>query len=258
MADRLDRNFTRIVVAVLLAVLLLGGATQFLPWLTRSRDALTSTPVRTEVAGAQMVALRTGQRACLDDVPLEASTRVAQVTIARAAPGETRLSLETAGGSYRARTTARIPPRQTGQLDIRFSPPRRAAIGVLCVRNAGRGTVALAGTDHPWALTRSTMTVDGEPRARAFSLTLREADRRPLLGRVPQLADRAAALSAVGPWLLWLLIPLLVVGVPACVIVALRLALREPSWPPSAGDGGTPPTRPASGAAPRSGDTARA
>jgi len=228
MAERFDRNRAGIVTAVLLAVLLLVAAALLVPWLTRPRDVISSTPVRTEFYAEKTVALRTGQRACLDEVTLDPSARIARVTIARAASSETRLSLETAGAGYRATTVARIPPRQLGPLDIPLSPPRRDVIGALCVRNTGRQAVRLAGTAQPWALARSTMTIDGESRTQAFSLTLLEAGRRSLLERVPQLVDRAAALSAVGPWLFWLLIPLLVAGMPACVIVALRLALREP------------------------------
>jgi len=227
MAERFDRHRTGIAIAVLVAVVLLGMAALFVPWLTRQREAISATPVRKELVAPTTVALSAGQRACLDGVSFDPDAQVAEVTIATAATAAARLSLTTAAGGYRARSIAHVAPGQAGPVAIPLAPPRRSAIGTLCLRDAGRSAVSLAGTVHPWALVRPKMTLDGQPVAEAFSLTLREAGQRSLLDRVPQLADRAAALSAVGPWLFWLLIPLLLVGAPVGVIAAFWLALRE-------------------------------
>jgi hypothetical protein len=229
MAERFDRNRAAIAAALCIAVIVLALATQIVPWLTMQRDVVSSTPIRNELTFLQPIVLHAGQRGCLDDVTLDPSTQVARLTIGRAPLSGGRLSIETAGPGYRATVTARTS--QSGQLDIPFSPPRRGVVGTLCARNAGRGTIELAGTADSRALTRSSIAIDGVQHPEAFSLTLLETGRRSYLDRVPQLVDRVTALSALGPWFLWLLVPLLVVGVPAGVIAALYLALREPDPP---------------------------
>jgi hypothetical protein len=234
MAERFDRHRAAMATTVAVAIVLLVTATQLLPWLTRKADVVSSTPVRADLASIAPIALSVGQRVCVGEVTLDPQARVAQLILARPAPAGGRLAVETAGGRYRATATAPLAPLQAGRLDVPISPPDEAVLGRLCVRNAGRGTIVLAGTADPRALTRSTIVVDGKRADRAFSLILREAGTRSFLDRIPQFVDRAAALNAVGPWLLWLLVPLLLLGVPAAVVCALHLALREPD----------PPTRP--------------
>jgi hypothetical protein len=230
MRERWDAHHTAIVTALFVLVLLLGAVTQFLPRLTQRGDVVSSTPVRSDLASLHPIALAPRARVCLDQVTLDAAARIAQVTIASTVGGNdgTRLELETAGAGTRATATAAVAPGMAGPLEIPFTPPPHGAIGTLCVRNVGHHRVALAGTGDPRALTRSTIVVDGQRQGEAFSLTLREAGDRSLLDRVSQLVDRTTALSAVGSWLLWLLIPLLVLGVPAAVVAALRIALRDP------------------------------
>jgi hypothetical protein len=230
MAERLDRNRTAIVTALFVAVLTLGALTQFLPRLTQSGDVVTSTPVRQDLAAVQAIVLHPGERACLSQVTLDRAAGVARVGLAPNALGAapTKLALAASAPGYRAAATISVARGQGGQLQIPFAPPRRTAIGALCLRNGGRRTVALAGTADPRALTRSKMTLDGAPRNDAFSLTLLAAGQRTLLDRFAQLVARTAALSAVGPWMLWLLLPLLLLGVPVLVLAALRAAVHQP------------------------------
>jgi hypothetical protein len=245
MAERLDRHRVAIATVAFLAVLLLGAVTQFLPRLTRQAEVVSNTPVRADLASVQPIVLNPGARACIGDVTFDPTVRTAQLAFAPSAVGSapTRLTLEASGPGYRATGTTVVARGQGGRLDIPFSPPRRGMVGTLCVHNSGRRTTALAGTADPRALTRSTMLVDGVRQGRAFSVTLLEAGGRSLLGRTAQLVDRTAALSAVGPWLVWMLIPLLLLGVPAAVVLALGLALRESEPHVADGDESSRPHR---------------
>jgi hypothetical protein len=244
MAERFDRHRIAIATALFVAVLLVGAVTQFLPRLTQQGDVVSSTPVRADLASVHPIVLEPGARACLGDVTFDPAVRVAQLTLAPSATGSapTRLTLVASGPGYRAMATTTLVRGQGGRLDVPISPPRDGVLGTLCVRNDGRHTTALAGTADPRALTRSAIVVDGERSGQGFSVILREAGGRSLLSRTSQIVDRTAALSAVGPWLLWLLIPLLALGMPAAVAMALRLALREPD-PPLAGAQPDPATR---------------
>ena len=165
------------------AVLLIGALTQFLPRLTRAGEVVNNTPVRSDFAAVQPIVLEPGARACLGDVTFDPAVRSAQLTFAPSVTGSapTRLTLEASAPDYRASATVEIAHGQGGRLDIPFAPPRRGAIGTLCIRNGGRRTTALAGTADSRALTRSTIVVDGERQGRAFSVTLHEAGGRSLL-----------------------------------------------------------------------------
>ena len=236
MRERLDRNRAALAVALFAAVLVLGAATQLVPRLTQRDEVVSSTPVRVDLAAIAPIVVQPGARACLSDVTFDRAAGVARIALAPSATSAnaTRLALETSAPGYRASTVASVEPLRAYEYEIPFTPPHRSAIGTLCIHNLGPHATPLAGTADPRALTRSTLVVAGRRQAQAFSLTLLEARRRSPLARVSQLVDRAAALSAVGPWLLWLLIPLLLIGGPTAVGAALWLALREPE-PPGVG-----------------------
>jgi hypothetical protein len=233
MAERFDRHRAGIATGLAIAILLLVASTQLLPWLTQQRDEVVTTPVRSDLSVVHPIPIAAGERVCLGEVTLDPSAQIARLTLAEPVAAGARLAIETAGAGQAAAVA--LAPQPSGHVDLPVAMPEQAAVGTLCVRNLGARTVRLAGTGDPRALTRSAIVVDGERSGQGYTVTLLAADRRSLLERVPQLVDRAAALSSVGPWLLWLLLPLVLLGVPAAVIAALHLALRD-TEPPSRPD----------------------
>lgn len=222
MASRAERRLPLLAVAVAVAVLALG-AVRGMSWLTERPATISSTPVRVDESAPVTVHLPPGRKACLWPVTLDRTSQVAQLRFAQPPPPAATVQLGAQGPSYATRAVASA---RGGELDVPLGAPRRALVGRVCV-SADR-PIDLLGTGDPRARTRTTMTVDGQPSAQAFSLTFTEAARRTRLARVSQLVDRAAALSPLGPWAFWLALALVLLAVPALVLAALVLALRDP------------------------------
>ena len=64
-----------------LVVLLLGAAVLVMPFLTRERDFLASTPQPPHLTAAAFVELRSGQEACLDKAVLDEHSERALFTV---------------------------------------------------------------------------------------------------------------------------------------------------------------------------------
>lgn len=236
MAER-SWSSPRAVAAVCAALIVLGAAVLLLPPLVGRHVATSGTPIRRDLV-AHDLTLMARQRACLDTVALDRDSAVVRAWVRRVdAPGTT-LDVVASGAGYRGAGTASLAAGAGADdgaaTDVRLTPtPPRALVGTLCITNGGQGALTLVGTDHPRALVRSHPTLDGAPLRQAFSVTLLEAHARSPLARAGELVERAAALSPFGPWLFWLLVPLLLVGLPALVVAALHRALVVDAEPPT-------------------------
>ncbi|MBA3328848.1 MAG: hypothetical protein H0T43_11165, partial [Solirubrobacterales bacterium] len=125
----------------------------------------------------------------------------------------------TTTGAYRGETVLRTP----------IDAPARSLLGRLCVVNAGRVGVDLLGTIEPRTQTVSQTTVDGAETPVDPQLTLYEREGRRLISRLPDVLERMATFKGafVAPWVLWILAALTFAGVPAAIVVTIRVALRE-------------------------------
>jgi len=235
MADRPLRP--GLVAGACAAAIVAGALALLLPALLAARTATSSTPVRHDLV-AHDIALAAGQRVCVANVPYDRDSAVARLWVRRAPDGGALRVVATAP-RYRARGDAVLAPTQATAggtaVDVRLAPPATAIAGTLCATNAGSGPIVLVGTDQARAIERTSASLDGTPLRQAPSLSLLEARERSVLARTGELLDRAAALGPFGPWLLWALLPLVVLGVPALVVTALLRALRDPA---DAGSGG--------------------
>jgi hypothetical protein len=237
MASRWRRPAT-VPLLAFAATIALVAAGKIVPALLEDTTATSSTPVRRELAGDAVVSLAAGQSGCLSAVPFDRDSGVAQLAVRRVAAPGALLRLTATAPGHRAHARVRLPAHGVRtyrpEVSVPLRPPARSLVGSFCASNAGPGGVELIGSGDPRALTRTRATIDGAPQRQAFSLALLDARRRSTLARTPDLVERAAALSPVGPWLLWTLIPLVVLGVPLLVGTALARSLREPDEPPDA------------------------
>lgn len=234
------RRPATLALALFAAVIALGAGAKLIPALLDDTTATSSTPVRRELAGDYVFALASMQRACLDAVPFDRDSAVAQIGVRRVRSPGAALAVTATAPGYRAAARIRLAPHATRvyrpEVSIPLTPPEGSVVGSLCLQNAGPGAVELIGTTDPRALTRTAASLDGVPQRAAFSVRLLDDEQRSLLARTPDFVARAAALSPFGPWLFWALIPLVALGMPLLVGNALRLALRDPDDPPTRRD----------------------
>ena len=105
----------------------------------------------------------------------------------------------------------------------------------ICIVNRGKRPVAPIG-NAPLASRTSSASVGGVAVPGDISLKL-ERSPRSLLATIPESFERASLFKAgfVGAWTFWLLTPLVLLGVPALLVAALRAAEPDDERAPSAG-----------------------
>ncbi|HXE44432.1 MAG TPA: hypothetical protein VN635_04460 [Conexibacter sp.] len=105
----------------------------------------------------------------------------------------------------------------------------------LCVRDAGRRAVALYGGPDQSARTSSAY-LDGRPLDADLDIVFRRADPVSTLTLLPRMLDSAALFRVgwIGPWLYWLLLAAVAIGVPLLLARSLGRATSGEGEPPRA------------------------
>jgi hypothetical protein len=206
-------------VLVLVALLVWG-----VPWLTRERPDLTSTPTPPPFSAIAPITLPHGQQACENAVALSPDTRAITVLSGKHPGGGVPLDVVVTAPGYRG--TGRIPGGYLGAggLTVTISPPPpRNAIGTVCLRNAGRRDAQLQGTVEGRIQNRSSTAVAGKILPQKMTLLLTEGRQRSLGSRLGEVGDRIAAFKPpfVNNVTLALLALLVLVGAPAGVLYAI-------------------------------------
>src|SRR4051794_4527110 len=218
-------------VVALLAVLAGGALLWGVPWLVRDRDTPAAVPSPAALFSTALVRVNGGQSACARDVAVDRRARSAQFTVATY--GQTKgppLTFAMAGPGYRV--AARVPAGypDNSPLSVPVPAPPRAVLVRACVRNDGRRPIALfASSDR--TVSRSRVAVDGKLQDASYWLRFAEARGHSVLQRAPATMQRITVFrpGIVGRGALWVLLALVVVGIPLGVLWAWRWALGHPA-----------------------------
>lgn len=238
----------RTVVIVAVAVLALVVGLKFIPWLTTKQDILLSSPTSPPLFGGQTeVPLAPGHQVCVTPVDLAPNYHSAHFMV----NGPAQLDLTISAPGYSSTT----PATSTGGQVVAVPLPRlpRSANGTACIRNAGARPFSVAGNVEPRTQSFPSTVLDGKaiPGDVPFSFWhgKRESRAAALLDAIP----RMAVFKPLGSRFFWLLLPLVLLAVPALVIAALVLGLRPCTETPAPA-AATPPR---SDPRPRPGTAAR-
>jgi len=221
------------LATALAALLLLAGALiWFRPFLTRVTQPIASIPSPRAIYAPTAFVVAPHEQACMSSVALEPDARLAMfepvppTTPTPSSPPALELVLSAA--SYRSATT--IPRRPQGdEVALPIAPPPRSLIGTACFVNRGGSSASLAGTVEARTLSRSGMTIGGQPVVGDIALTFLGSHPRSLLGRLGEAFRHASNLTdgLLPVWLIWLLAMLVALGVPLATLGAFYLAMRE-------------------------------
>lgn len=196
------------------AVLVVVALASFLPWLLADRTARVSTP--SQLAGeVYELALQPGVEACLDSVAFTPATGSVLLRPIGGAAGP--LAVTARSGRWSSRTSVAA---RGGEVFAPIRPPERDVLGDLCVRNRGAEPVSLAGTTDIRAQARGTTRIGDLTLPGDFVFELYEPEGGSIAARLGTLFDRAAVWHPGGSWLLWLLTPLVLVGLPIALLRA--------------------------------------
>jgi hypothetical protein len=213
-----------------LVVLAAGAVHWWVPWLTRDRDFSASVPQPPPLFNLPYIGLDARERACFPDAVMDTHSETARFRVHLGRRPAQPLTLTLGGPGYRL--VRRIPATYTDDATIRVpvrAPARDVAVRV-CLSNDGRRRIALFGSDDQTKAPYSTH-VGGRPVKANPQFAFYE--RRPVA-----IADRTGVVMArvrtfrpgiVGPGLVWPLVALVVIGVPAGVLFALYAGWSEPA-----------------------------
>ena len=218
----------RLPLVVFVVVGAVGALELWLPCLTASREVISQTPSPPALYDATPVRLRGHDVACLQGVTFDRDSEVVGLTLAEPPARHVALVLSAAAPGYRARATARP---ESVSVRAPIAPPARSTIGRLCIANAGRGAIALAGTAEPGTASRPVASVNGAPIGPDIAVSLYRRRRSSYLARAGDILRHASTYTwgVLGPAALALLAVVLLVGVPAGVLWGLADSLREDS-----------------------------
>lgn len=198
---------------------------------TRIASVGTPNPVNTE----SQVRLKAGSRLCLTRTLLSPRTEIAELVVMQGDAPTPPLEVVAEGPGYRS-PVARIPASEPGRHPVtaRIQPPDRELIGQLCVRAAERKPVTFVGTVEFRTITRSIGTIDGTPIGEDVALKFYTEERVSALSELGNIVDRMTISRGFlgAAWVVWALIVLVAVGVPAAVLAALHRSLSGPGPDP--------------------------
>ena len=204
-----------------------------LVWALKERPFTASIPQPPPLESTALVTVRPGALACLHDATVLPDSEVAQVRVGTRGRPPVPLSVSVAGpGGYRSVTRVAPSWKDNDLISAAVRPPAHAVRGTVCVRNGGSRAVDLYASDDR-AHTPATTTVDGRKVKPNFQVAFYEARPGTIaahVGRIEQEID-AFRPAFVGPWLIWPLALLAILGPPAAIVVALRRGLEEDECP---------------------------
>ncbi|WP_157591796.1 hypothetical protein [Solirubrobacter soli] len=213
-------------ITVAAAVVCLVAAAFFVPFLLRDHDLVASTPSPRPLFNVTPLALPANQPLCISRVTIPPDARQVRFTaITGGAPGP-ELAVTLAAPGYSARATVPAGYADATTVAPRITPPPDARLGTVCIARRGNTPVSLTATAETRTQSRPEGRIDGAPVDADAYLAFYEGATGTPLAHLGDIVDRASAFrpGIVGPWLLWPLLALAVLGVPAGVVWALRRA----------------------------------
>lgn len=216
-----------LVAAGVFAVALVAS---WVPWLTRQRTFVSSTP--TTLSRFELTDLRLRHRGvvCVRGFGLDSTADGLQLLAHDVARTHTtpplRVAVRAAGYRSVARLAAGYPFDVPTVVPIR-SPTHDVAAARVCIRNEGKA-IALVATVVPVERAKVTVGVDGKTVVAQPWLTFVQIPSASVVDRSGEILDRIAAFRPFPavPLPLGMLAVLVLVGVPLAVIGALALAQR--------------------------------
>jgi hypothetical protein len=216
---------------LVVATFAIGALWFYVPHLTEDHPNVLSTPSLVGYQSSKEIVVHRGQQACISPVPLEPGLRTVRLVLHGRGAQSSPLELELRAPGYRG--AGRFSGYQSGGIigvEAAVSPaPPRDVDGLLCVRNSGRHSVGLVGTDEPISQTLPATMLDGKPAGAVDpAITFLGGPPRSMISYAGAILGRASDLTGgfVPLWLLWPLALVFVLGAPLALAWALFISLE--------------------------------
>lgn len=213
-----------------LAALAVIGAILWIPWATKERVVVASTPVPPALFSITPSALAPGSTACMSGVTFTPATQIAEIGLNTGGKPGPPLDI-TATGPDGYLATTRInggyPTDASAQFTIQA--PKRPQIGTLCIRNSGTTAVSLDGTNEARTMGRPALAIDGVAQPVDPKLIFYSRVRSSYASRVGSILGHAAIFTPAffSKAVLFVLAALGLFGIPVAITYALVVAVRD-------------------------------
>ena len=203
----------------------------YLPWLTAQHQETASTPGLGALFQRAEVHVKRGQQACIRPVFFSSETQVARLRVLAPRAPVPALQITATAPGYRS--GARVSRYDVGGdtlVTANLKDPGQVRVGQLCVKNVGRHQMSLVGTNEARSQVVADTVLDGQPIVGTdVELTLLHRGTTDYVASVGDVLRHASTLAATWTptWLLWPLLILLVIGVPAGAVFALARAFAR-------------------------------
>jgi hypothetical protein len=217
----------RAAILAAVAVLVAGVAVMVPGWLLDDRDYLAVTPQPPAVESPQRLELPAAGHLCMNMVALDEHSEQARIRpVAGRRPVPLEITIRGEGG-YFARGRAAADYRMGDVVALPVQAPSRSRTATLCLRNGGSERLFLAAVVDR-RRSRSAVFQNGVAVQPGFVIQFAEAEPVSILERLPDSLRRMTVLrpAFVSEVALWLLLALLVAGIPILALWAYARALK--------------------------------
>ena len=204
------------------------AAALFVRYLTEDRELVSAVPSPRPVFQIDLIEVPPGEPLCISGVTIPADARQLRVQVGTFGRPGAELNVTLRAPGYGERLTVPAGYADSALIAAAMDPPDAARLGEVCLEHRGSAPIALVGAEEERTLSRPEGRV-GEQRVDADTyLAFYAGGSASALGRAGEIVERMSAFrpAVVGPWLLWPLLALVVVGVPAGLLWAVLRGVR--------------------------------
>src|SRR5437763_3362531 len=221
------RRRASLPVVVFVVAVVAGTIAMAIPFVTRNRDFPASIPSPAPLFNTDVLNVAPGASTCFDKAVPEQHSREARfrtTSFGATAGPPLRLTLSGPGYMHSYAVAGGYP--KVGEQRVAIEPPSRPTPLRVCIANRRTRPVGLFASNDR-TRSRSLATVGGRPTGVSVVFGFWETGVVDVRRRLPDMAERLTIFRPAygGRWFVWLLAALLVVGIPAALLVALRRAL---------------------------------
>jgi hypothetical protein len=208
-----------------LAVLVVGAAVWWVPYLTRERDYAAAVAQPLPISQTAFVVLGASQQACFGPVALTTDSAQARFQVGTYFRPGPPMAVAVTGPSYRQHASVPGGFADNTTLRVPVRPPAKDLLVDVCIANRGDRRVALHAAADRTKVPYVTR-VDGHAQAANPDFAFYGAKRTSIVDHLPRIVRRMTLFKFgfVGPWLMWPLLVVTVLGVPLGALWALRRA----------------------------------
>jgi hypothetical protein len=204
------------------------AAALFSRFLTEDRELVSAVPSPRPMIQVDLIDVPPGEKLCITGVTIPQDARQLRVQVGTFGRPGPELDVTLRGPGYRERLTVPAGYPDSALIAAAMDPPPAPRLGEVCLGHRGPARIALVGAEEERTLSRPAGRVGEKPVDADTYLAFYSGESASALNRAGQIVERMSAFrpAVVGPWLLWPLLALVVVGVPAGVLWAALRAVR--------------------------------